>query len=266
MKKHYSSFLYFLFFCLPLLWVGCNPTLVEQKNDFDFKVIETGSISKLRVKTFNGGITVRPSSDSKLHLKSTLRQPDQIDYTIKKSDTEILIEAEQNKRDVRPIPGATFEIQVPYSMQLDLSSSNGSIILSYLESDAKIKTSYGSVSINESTGSYDIELKDGSIYLDSVQGELKVRTNKGDIELKSPISATSIYDLQTKTGDIYLSLANKGLSEISIQAITKNSPVRNFSSIIDIDPDEQKFISLKGKSSPSLKAKSNNGFIEIDSY
>ena len=93
-----------------------------------------------------------------------------------------------------------------------------------------------------------------------------MRTNKGDIELKSPISATSIYDLQTKTGDIYLSLANKGLSEISIQAVTKNSPVRNFSSIIDIDPDEQKFISLNGKSSPSLKAKSNNGFIEIDSY
>lgn len=249
-----------------LLWLACEPSLVEQKNNFDSTVIEVGTADTLVVKTFNGGITLRPSNNDKILVKSILRQPDQIDYQIENNKTEILITASQSKRDVRPIPGASFEIEVPKSLHLNLTSKNGSVVATYLQSNIKIRASNGSVSISESDGLFDVEVKEGNIYLDNVEGGIKAHANKGNIELNSSMNKPSAYDLKTKSGNVYLSLPSKSISKLDIKAESKNGTINNFSSISDSDPKEHKFASTPQGSVSSLKATADKGSIEIDSY
>tara|TARA_Y100001936_G_scaffold253706_1_gene320258 strand:- start:7535 stop:8350 length:816 start_codon:yes stop_codon:yes gene_type:complete len=252
--------------CFIFFWVGCTPKIVERENFFDVEVIEIGSATTLTVKTFNGGITLRPSTDGKIHVKSVFRQPKQIDYSIENTENEIKIVAKVNVKDVRPIPGATLDIKLPKSLQLRLTNNNGPVVINYVESDAKINVTDGSVSINKSKGSYDIEVKRGDIFLEELEGNVKARNNGGDIELKNATKEFGFRDLKANSGNIYLTLDDKSYPQVSIQASTNNGSITNLSLFKDSNPNRQKFTSIYDGSASSIKATTKDGSIEIDSY
>lgn len=194
-----------------LLLVGCDMEDFgpsdRYKAEFHYTLKPT---ERLSVENFNGEIEVAGWDQPSIEVTGTKYASTQerldnirIDVQTVGGTTEI--------RTTRPSDwhgnqGARYLIRAPRKTVLDqVTSSNGSVRVHDMTSDARLHTSNGPVRMENITGGVKAETSNGAIDLDSVTGQVDVRTSNGRIlanEISGPCEAS------TSNGGITLRFKN----------------------------------------------------------
>ena len=87
-----------------------------------------------------------------------------------------------------------FEIQVPNETSLDIDTSGGGIAVAAIRSEAKLRTSGGSIDVRDLVGDLDGYTSGGGVLLAKIRGRVRVETSGGSIDgtdLDGPVDANT---------------------------------------------------------------------------
>ena len=135
----------------------------------------------------------------------------------------------------------SFEIQVPYEMSSDLTTSGGSIAISGIEGDQTLKTSGGSVRISGSSGMVAAKSSGGSLSISEFSGSLDLNTSGGSVKVSGMSGDLTInssggsVSLDNVSGKVYASTSGGGIKADIINiddALTLKSSGGSISAII----------------------------------
>ena len=125
--------------------IGCEvhegPTQIVE-NSFDVR-----ESVWLEVNGFNGSITVNLGEEGQVLVRTSLRQPNRLEYTTQQDGGRIVINARRlgNFFDLLSRASAKIEVTVPRSTYVDLDTSNGGIKINGIEGGGVLKTSNGAI-------------------------------------------------------------------------------------------------------------------------
>lgn len=167
---------------------------------------------RLSVDTELGAVTVTGSSGSDVRVIVTSKGRD--------LEELLTIRFEEGPRTVR-ITGrrkhrlfdwsghrVLFEIQVPTETALDVDTSGGGISVAAIRSDARLRTSGGSIDVRDFAGDLDGSTSGGGVRLAKIQGRTRAETSGGSIDgtdLDGPVDADTSgggISLQRVTGSL----------------------------------------------------------------
>src|SRR5262245_3672827 len=225
---------------------GSEVSTHEEKR---FTVSATGPVD-LKVRTFDGAITIRSWDKNEVLVDIERRGPDQsaaeaLVVNGTQEGNSIVIEAPsaRNQRSVITIgswvsQSVNFTITVPRRLTLeartgdglievhdlqgtiDMSSGDGRIVAANLEGQIKAHTGDGSIDIDRATGVVDADSGDGSIEIDGRLEELAVRTGDGSVRVDAADGSTMKHDWRITTGDGRIALRVPGNFNAAVDAST----------------------------------------------
>ncbi len=111
----------------------------------------------------------------------------------------------------------SFDIKVPYQTSGDLNSSGGSISISGIDGDQKIKSSGGSVKISGSSGNVIANSSGGSLSISEFTGMLDLNTSGGSVKVSGTEgdlivnSSGGSVNLENVSGEVYASTSGGGI-------------------------------------------------------
>jgi|SRR5688572_7179149 len=231
MKKVITPFLILLLlsaFGLPGFAGNPDPYLVKE---FDLK-----SGGKLQAETVGGSISVTGTNENKavisLIITSQNGKTDKAEiekalknYTLeftKENNTVIArVSQKNNSLSGKNALSISYQIRVPRQTECKLHTSGGSISLNNIQGKAETETSGGSLAFTNYTGTLNAETSGGSITLTQADGNLDLNTSGGSISLskvsgdiKAQTSGGSIAANIQKLGN-YLTLETTGGSVLA---------------------------------------------------
>jgi hypothetical protein len=170
-----------------LLLVGCD---IEDfgpsdryKAEFHYTLKPT---ERLNVENFNGEIEVEGWDQPSLEVTGTKYASTQERLDNIKIDIQTVGETTEihttRPSDWHGNQGARYLIRAPRKTVLDqITSSNGSVRIHDMTSDARVHTSNGPVRMENISGGVRAETSNGAIDLDSVTGQVDLKTSNGRI-------------------------------------------------------------------------------------
>ncbi len=170
-----------------LLLVGCDMEDFgpsdRYKAEFHYTLKPT---ERLNVENFNGEIEVEGGDESSIEVTGTKYASTQerldnikIDVQTVGGTTEIHT---TRPSDWHGNQGARYLIRAPRKTVVDrITSSNGSVRVHDMTSDARVHTSNGPVRVENVSGGVRAETSNGAIDLDSVTGQVDLKTSNGRI-------------------------------------------------------------------------------------
>lgn len=276
------------------------------REDFhDSRPLKPGG--RLQVETFNGSVEIQGWDKDAVEIRGTKSAWDSDLLSRITIDIDATPEAVR-VRAVRPEGrrgnmGVSFVLNVPQKVVLEsVVSSNGSIRLTRIEGNARLKTSNGSLRIaglkgdlDASTSNGAVELKDfagaalvrtsnGSITADGVRGHLEAATSNGAIEAQiletapeRPIRVESTNGSihltlgQLRNNDVIASTSN-GLIAVRLpanvnarlDASTSNARIScEFELTARTGDSKSRLEGVIGSGGPLLKLRTSNGSIRL---
>ena len=107
-----------------------------------------------------------------------------------------------------------FEISVPRKLNLDLHSTNGSVILDGCEGKHSLNTTNGKIRAEDISGSLDAKSTNGSIYATLTEvysdEDMTLKTTNGSIKLHLPKTIDADLEARTTNGSIQCELSLTG--------------------------------------------------------
>ena len=163
---------------------------------------ETGQEPRVEVY-ISGNNGSKPSTEE---IKKRLEE----DYTLDISVTDDEVRAvaknkHQGNWDWRKSLSIAFKVYVPQNSSTNLTTSGGSIHLSYLNGDEKFETSGGSLSIDHLSGKVRGQTSGGSIHLDNSKDDIDLETSGGSIHASN---SSGTIKLETSGGSLSLNNLN----------------------------------------------------------
>jgi DUF4097 and DUF4098 domain-containing protein YvlB len=215
-----------------LLLVAATASAEEWKRDFT-----VGAHPQLRVQTNAAGVDVRGVPGNTISARVIADgwhiAPGELSVNAQQSGDSIVVQVKMPDRHIQFNfnfhRSVRIEISVPQNTALDLSSSDGSLHVSGVKSEARLATSDGSIHVDnfdgnlrartsdgsiEASGRYDLldlNTSDGHIAADvwkgsHMNGDWSVRTSDGSITLRLPDDLPAFLDAWTSDGHIDLQL------------------------------------------------------------
>jgi DUF4097 and DUF4098 domain-containing protein YvlB len=169
------------------------------------KTLKLDPGGRLSVDTELGAVTVTGSGDPDVRVIVTSTERD--------LEELLTLRFEEAPRSVRVIGRRKhrlfdwsghrvhFEIQVPTETALDIDTSGGAISVAAIRSNARLRTSGGSINVRDFAGDLDGSTSGGSVRLARIQGRITAETSGGSIDgsdLEGPV------DVSTSGGEISL--------------------------------------------------------------
>lgn len=217
---------------------------IEAQKPFMEESFAVGNNVHIEVKTSGGNIEVKGSKRDNVHVKMIVKQRgkeieageadlDNWDITIDKRGYTVYATAEKRGRINwgRNNISISFVVNAPIDSRAEVKTSGGSIMLENLEGDQRAKTSGGSITASQITGEVNLNTSGGSITLDEIEGNIKAHTSGGRIR------ATAVH------GEI---LAKTSGGSITLEDIIGNVKAKTSGGSIDaeiVKPNE--YIDLK---------------------
>lgn len=158
---------------------------------------------------------------------------------------------------------AKFYITVPKEYNLDIRTSGGSIDIDDLVGTIDANTSGGSIEIGDIDGDVELHTSGGSITTGSVNGDLNAHTSGGSINATFAKQLTDDAKLDTSGGSITVRMIKD--MKVDLNASTSGGRVR---SDFDVDGRVSKK-SIRGEingGGPRLKLHTSGGSISIKEY
>lgn len=151
-------------------------------------------IADLSLSTFDGSVEVRGWDRPEIVVEIEKRAED------KEAVDKITVLAEQNGKkiqiDVRhsgrttfvgigtfTSPSARLIVNAPYKVNLDVRTSDGSVVVERLEGKLELRTADGRIRATETSGDLLAESGEGSLALEDVAGRVEARTDDGSISV-----------------------------------------------------------------------------------
>jgi DUF4097 and DUF4098 domain-containing protein YvlB len=226
--------------CSPLPLVsstGCSALLANQ---FKATATEQRSFSvagepSVIVDTFNGSITVKPTTESKveavvtktgsganqeaadLDLKNVI-----VDYT--QEAESIRITAKRTTPRAFGSSGASVELKVPTRTVLSLTTQNGTIATEGTQGEVTARSSNGNVDVHGATGRLDLTTTNGTIEIDASAATVVAQTSNGNVGFSGTLAKGS-HSLETSNGSVELKLPPS--TQFQFEAETSNGVVSN---------------------------------------
>jgi hypothetical protein len=171
----------------------------DTENAYSVHRFATAPDESLEVKTSGGSIKVKGADVNEAEVRMYVRRsgryllPKDTDLSnfeieIKKSGNTIIAHAQ--RKEVRQTiltrnnESISFEVLVPNSFNIDVRTSGGSISLDELSGSIQARTSGGSLSLNNLGGIIDARTSGGSISINESGGEINARTSGGSVSAK----------------------------------------------------------------------------------
>ncbi|HTW92863.1 MAG TPA: DUF4097 family beta strand repeat-containing protein [bacterium] len=173
-------------------------------------------ISALGAATLNGTISVTASSDTAITVdvarhaygrdsSDAAKALANVVYGDTVIGRELKIKADMPSSD-RPY-GADFDIAAPETLDLSLSTTNGSITVTSLAGDIRASTTNGNVQLTGTTGSANLSTTNGKLVVQVHSGTVHGTTSNGTIDCDvSSLGAADSVDLETTNGKVTLLL------------------------------------------------------------
>ncbi len=193
----------------PVVSYGDNrPTTQETK------AFTVNGSPRVNVSTFDGSVVVHGWDKSEVSYTAT-----------KRADTEdalkqMVVQAEQTGSGISVVAlsdnerdgTVSFEVWVPRSATLHVSSDDGSLKLDGVSGDITLRTGDGSIQVSDGKGQLQVNTGDGSITVMKFDGGLDARTGDGSIRLDGNFNAVS-----ARTGDGSISLSVPSTSNFTVE-------------------------------------------------
>lgn len=184
------------------------------------------SSGNLDVMTSGGRITTEGHAGSKVVVEAFVKQNGKVlaasdklmskleegfDMRIEKSGSTVYAHA---KRKGNSMPwkrmSVAFHVKVPHDMACTLKTSGGSIKLSEVNGDQKVRTSGGSITVTDVDGELDAHTSGGSITLKNIEGNVEGYTSGGRINLEN-VEGDEV-EVKTSGGSISISGSARSVS------------------------------------------------------
>lgn len=219
--------------------VDFPPDLIAKHIEEENWTFDSEGITSLEAETVNGSITITGTDEDRITIHSwkeirarndrdAEKFADRIELFVSRNDHELRIEKSIPHKPKKIGISISYEIQVPHSMDLNLSTSNGSIHAESVNGSLRLRTSNGKIMLSECGGSVDavthndrIEatltcLKhsgrfvtyNGSVNVSIAEGEgdVKIETHNGSIDLALPGDFTGELDAKASNGSVHSDL------------------------------------------------------------
>jgi hypothetical protein len=247
---------------------------IRQQSRFDRDV--TG-ITVLRVENARGVVDVRPSADGRLHLVAlklakspsssvtreladkTEVETDQLGSTFRvrvryPSHKVNLSLWHDLSTDNLPSVEVQLAIEIPVTMNVELSTSSGKILsyglhgrqtLKSASGDVHAELAEGPVDVNTASGDVvaidvdrtSVSTSSGEISCDVVRGPLRINTASGDVTIQGALDSIRV---QTGGGDVKLERAPRGLTlqttsgEVEVRSASGHVRMNSTSGDVDV--------------------------------
>jgi len=216
---------------------------------------------KLVVATFNGGIEVVEGDTRSVSVVATIRQPDDVNYSVELDGDTVSVVATAVRTNITPSPSVSLVITAPPSAELDLRSSNGSINVDGVGTNGLLKSSNGEITLRNVAGRFVIDTSIGAITIENVHGEIDARTNTGPIEFSGSFDDGSTNSLRTFTGGITINVGEQANVHIDAEATNGEVDIK-----IPLDAatmSDERVVGDIGDGGASLRLRTTNGSITI---
>ena len=244
----------------------------SQDSDYSFKESYTVSLpAKLSVSSSDGNIEVLPSDGKEIQVfyivkrNNKLLSMDWKELEQKGISADVRHKGNSLEIDIRyPVSSWSFHfldrivihlrILAPQETECRLSTSDGNISLQGLKSDQHIKTNDGNIHVSQVTGIVAANSSDGNIEISKNNGAISASASDGNIRVKEIDGSADI-----QSGDGNLELADIGGS-VKCRASDGNIELKNVRGDINVKTSDGN-ISFKDVSG-SVKAQSGDGSIK----
>ncbi len=188
--------------------------------------VEEGSTLKL--DTFVGAIKVTPTTESdeiivRISIEASGGKPgaadrwmDDVAISTDLRDGTVSVVARHRGGSVsvglgeKPTGIVRFDLSVPASTHLDLTTRSGSIEIGHdLEGDVRARAIFGSMFFGRMLGKVDAQVDEGDLTVSRAAGTVSLKTLRGDIDVGTLISPAT---LETASGNISIFSAERGIS------------------------------------------------------
>ena len=221
----------FLLLSLPvLLFSGCHAVQTSFSRS-ETKDLETTPLTEVRVSTFNGGISVTPSTDEMVHMTVTYKAyghtQEEAQFNCEKLNCEIgadngVLTLQVPKPAGQWSPSAVFALQIPPSCKLDLKTSNGKVDVLGSEGNVAINTSNGTVELKNIAGDTKVKTSNGRIIAKNVFGAIDLHSSNGKINFAGQLIGDQ-NRITTSNGSVNVSLPPEHL--VHVTAKTSNGSI-----------------------------------------
>ena len=181
-----------------LLVAGCALGPTETRDD-SFVV---GDSVRLIVDSLNGSIEVTAAAVGEVRVQATIRGANRIEYEVAQNGDTITASARKTGWALFGGGGVSLVIAVPPQADVELETSNGSILLSGVEGSGSLETSNGTIVLEDVKGDFDGDTSNGSITINGLEGSARFDTSNARVELRQVVGEV---DVETSNGRIFYS-------------------------------------------------------------
>jgi DUF4097 and DUF4098 domain-containing protein YvlB len=255
--------------------------------------VSTSEPVELKLRTFDGALTVRSWDKNEVFVEIERRAPDQAAAEAlvvnqaqdgNKITIEALSPAERRVVNFGNGHSVNFTITLPRRVALEASTGDGSInvddlqgtiglnsgdgrvIVSRLDGELKVHTGDGTIRIDQAAGKVDADSGDGSIEITGRLDELAVRTGDGPVRIEAANGSVMKNDWRITTGDGRVALRLPNDFNGSIDASTGDGRVH----VDGIDTprtggesERRRVVGQLGSGGATLHIRSGDGSIDV---
>ncbi len=172
------------------------------------KRIQVAGVPDVTVRTFDGGVELRPWDRDEILLEiekraNTETEARDLAVDVRQMDNHVTIEARAQGRARNSNPfgkwtarSVRLRLTVPRRANIEARSGDGSILARDLIGRVDLRTGDGSVRVQNLQGEISVATGDGSVSANGLDGQLTVSTGDGSVELAGRFDA-----LTARTGD-----------------------------------------------------------------
>ena len=254
-----------------LLVAGCSCvtfTWDSEKSDEPVEIRDDsftlGPSPRLLVTSFNGRVTVDPSSDNTIRVQARLTRADRVNYEVRQDGNMVEVKAEMKwlvGKTVGPDPGVDVEITVPSSTSVELITSNGMIELRGMNESGTLRTSNGMIVVENMMGDIDARTSNGAIEVMGFVGATILKTSNGDITFTGELTAGGRNEMETSNGDV--NVAFQGTPSIQLDATASNGTVTSKLPILTTSVEKTHLAGIIGEGEAELTIHTSNGAVTI---
>ena len=245
-----------------------SETRVWTKNAHDVEFIE--------LDFENGSVDIRGSERDdiyihtvkEIHARSHRKAEDYLDdlriHVEQNGDVMQIYKTPRHDRNKDYYEKIRFEIEIPYTMDLDINTHNASIGICNVNGSMKAITHNGRISIEKSVGNLYAKTHNGHIHIESMEliGYGELITHNGAVKAEFPVIEDSL-DVESHNGRVSVFLPHDFTGFLDARNdnghISSDYPVR-----ITTSSDKQLVGDIGDGYGPRIKINAQNGAIDIN--
>ena len=215
----------------------------------------------LEIEAFNGSVEIAVAEGDSLEVTAEIQQPGDVEYTAVLDGQTVRLLATAIRTRTDPSPGVALKITAPVGATLNVTATNGDVTSAGVGVGGTLKTSNGTIRLEEVTGDFDLNSSNGAIELDRVIGTFQGATSNGRIEFDGELTEGTTSELQTSNGTIDVFIGSE--ANVRLNAETSNGLVDVVYELDDATISDEHVEGTLGTGAATLILRTSNGDINI---